>query len=98
MNGYLSKNHWFNYKAEEGNEAKLIHAVCDYFDTLKNTKISAAQLSFLLDFSNIVGIPQYIDLLKNNYFFSLPDNEIKTLSNISSEINRVSLTAEKGIV
>ena len=52
------------YLFEDGNQSELIHKVCDYFDALKETKLSSAQISFLIDFANIVGVPQYIELLK----------------------------------
>lgn len=84
------------YAAEDGNKSKLIHKVCSYFDSLKETELSAAQVSFLLDFANIVGIPQYMELLKDKYPTVLPDKQIKTLSNISSDINRASLTVNNG--
>lgn len=86
------------YVSEDGNQAKLIHKVCDYFDDLKGTKLSAAQMSFLMDFSNIVGIPQYMELLEDKYEKALPETEIKTLSNIGSDIHKASLTVDRGIV
>ena len=86
------------YLSEDGNQANLIHKVCAYFDALKETKLSAAQMSFLVDFANIVGIPQYMELLKDKYEKALPETEIKTLSNIGSDIHKASLTVDNGNV
>lgn len=86
------------YLSEGGNQSKLIHKVCAYFDALKETKLSSAQINFLIDFANIVGVPQYIELLKNKYEKALPETEIKTLSNIGSDIHKASLTVDDGNV
>ena len=86
------------YASEDGNKSNLIHKVCAYFDILKETELSTAQMSFLLDFANIVGIPQYMSLLKDKYQTALPEMQIKTLSNISSDIHKASLTVGSGNV
>lgn len=81
------------YVAEStGNNSELIYKVCALFDKLKNTNITKYQYEFLWNMTNIIGIPQYMELLRRNYPNSLPKIELISLSNISANINKAYLT------
>ena len=81
------------YVAEStGNNSELIHKVCALFDKSKNTNITKYQYEFLWNMTNIIGIPQYMELLRRNYPNSLPKIELISLSNISANINKAYLT------
>mgnify|MGYP005758137789 FL=1 len=50
-------------------EGILIKKVCDFFDVLKDFELTQPMIQFLYKFANIVGVPQYFDMLleqKNN--------------------------------
>ena len=54
-----------NYKCC-GNMEKngiLIKKVCDFFDYIKDIEINQTQLRFLYKFANIIGVPQYYEML-----------------------------------
>lgn len=81
------------YVAEStGNNSELIYKVCALFDKSKNTNITKYQYEFLWNMTNIIGIPQYMELLRRNYPNSLPKIEFISLSNISANINKAYLT------
>lgn len=60
----------------------LIKRVCDFFDLIKNDKLSQADLHFLKYIANIVGIPHYFDLLSSNFNQNteIIDYNLKTFS------------------
>lgn len=76
------------------NNSELIHKICALFDKLKDTNITKYQYEFLWNMANIVGIPQYMELLKSNYPNSLPEIENISLSSISANINKAYLTID----
>ncbi|MBI1937679.1 MAG: DEAD/DEAH box helicase family protein [Ignavibacteriales bacterium] len=43
---------------------QLIESICHYYDIIKETNLTEGDLKFLKYISNIIGIPQYYDLLK----------------------------------
>lgn len=44
-------------------EGVLIKKLCDFFDYIKDFKLTQTQLRFLYNFANIIGIPQYYEML-----------------------------------
>ncbi len=74
--------------------SSLISYVCQYFDEIKFEKLTQGQIKFLISFANIVGIPQYIDLLREKYqktFLEIEDFDVSTLM---SKISEAELTIE----
>lgn len=62
---------------------KLIKELCDFFDNIKDFSLNQSQLKFLYKMSNIVGIPQYFDMLckyKNNEI-AIHDIDLYTFMN-----------------
>ncbi|MEE3699416.1 hypothetical protein V2H32_10505, partial [Streptococcus uberis] len=49
------------YKKNLATRGFFIKTVCEYFDSIKQSKLTSSDLNFLLYFSNEVGIPQYYD-------------------------------------
>ena len=73
------------YNNKEIKDYEFITKVCNYFDKIKNEKLSQADLKFMKYLSNMSGIPQYYDLLEK---FSENKIEINDydLNSLSSEI------------
>lgn len=73
------------YNNKEIKDYEFITKVCNYFDNIKNEKLSQADLKFMKYLSNMSGIPQYYDLLEK---FSENQIEINDydLGSLSSEI------------
>ena len=67
-------------------EAKLTTEICDYFDFIKEKKLTSSDLKFLKYISNIVGIPHYYDLL------------IKDFQKNSEEISEFNLNTMSSII
>lgn len=63
----------YAYRANKAeNECRLIKAVCEYFDDIKNMELTNGDRYFLSYIASLIGIPQYFDMLKsqrdtNNY-------------------------------
>ena len=59
------------YLTEEdiSNRHNLIKSVCEFYDNIKDDYITKNQLWFLYHISNLIGIPQYFDMLikSHNY-------------------------------
>lgn len=53
-------------------EGILIKRVCNFFDVIKDFDLSQTQLKFLYKFSNLIGVPQYYEMLLEK-----KDNKIK---------------------
>lgn len=53
------------YRTEDDayNRHNLIKSVCDFYDNIKDDYITKNQLRFLYHISNLIGIPQYFDML-----------------------------------
>ena len=49
------------------NESRLINAVCEYFDDIKDTELTNGDKYFLRYIASLVGIPQYYDMLKSQH-------------------------------
>lgn len=78
---------YYKYQ-NDGNAAALIQEVCGYFDMIKNEKLSQSEIKFLISFANLVGVPQYIDLLKQKYQkdkFEVDNLDLSTLGAYISE-------------
>ena len=81
------------YLAEEQNDlSDMIKSVCSYFDFMKNQELSSGDLNFLQDFSNSVGIPQYVKLLERDYYSNYPAQREISLSTLASYYNEANLT------
>ena len=68
--------------------SRLIKEVCEYFDFIKDKDISQAEMKFLIFIANKVGVPQYLDLLKEKFQkgkFRLKNLDQSTLSAYISE-------------
>lgn len=83
------------YKKNLATRGFFIKTVCEYFDSIKQSKLTSSDLNFLLYFSNEVGIPQYYELLQNKY---QSGNQIQkedmNLLSISSFLNEATLTID----
>lgn len=78
--------HLNNYKANKLAPYDFISEVCNYFDYIKDEKLSSSDLEFLKYISNIAGIPHYYDLLeKFNHNNELSDISLNTLSSLLYE-------------
>lgn len=75
-------------------EGVLIKCVCNFFDIIKDFDLSQTQLRFLYKFSNLIGVPQYYEML-----FEQKDNKLKFenihLNDISNMIYNSSLAMEE---
>jgi len=63
----------------------LIKKVCDFYDNIKDDYITNNQLKFLYHISNLIGIPQYYDMLtkyRNDEELNIYDISASTLSDI----------------
>ena len=77
-------------------EGLLISKVCDFFDSVKDVELTQTQLRFLYKFANIIGVPQYYDMLiKQNNQFKLNDINLNDLNNM---LYNSSLAIEEGRV
>ena len=74
---------------------KLIKKVCEFYDNIKDDYITKNQLIFLYHISNLIGIPQYYDMLikyRNDENFNMDCLNASTLSDI---IYNASLAVEE---
>ncbi|MBR3885056.1 MAG: DEAD/DEAH box helicase family protein [Clostridia bacterium] len=63
----------------------LIKKVCEFYDNIKDDYITKNQLLFLYHISNLVGIPQYYDMLikyRNDENFNIDSLNASTLSDM----------------
>lgn len=75
-----------NYRAKKIEAYDLITEVCNYFDYIKDEKLTSSDLEFLKYISNLAGIPHYYDLLaKFNHNNRLSNISLNTLSSILYE-------------
>lgn len=74
-------------------EGVLIKCVCNFFDIIKNFDLSQTQLRFLYKFANVVGVPQYYEMLLKQKNGELKLDDIH-LSDLSSMLYNSSLTME----
>lgn len=85
------------YKTEDdvNNRQNLIKSVCDFYDNIKDDYITKNQLIFLYHISNLIGIPQYFDMLiryrnDDNFIF-----DYLSVSTLSDMIYNSSLAIDK---
>ncbi|MPM11927.1 hypothetical protein SDC9_58278 [bioreactor metagenome] len=57
---------YYNYK-RTNDAALFVKQVCNFFDYIKDERLSESDLTFLLFLANEAGIPQYYDLLLEKY-------------------------------
>ena len=58
----------YAYRANKSeNESRLINAVCEFFDEIKDTELTNGDKYFLRYIASLVGIPQYFDMLKSQH-------------------------------
>lgn len=87
------------YLAEEqNNKSDMIKTVCTYFDFMKNQELSSADMVFLQDLSNHIGVPQYVKLLERDYSASCPEQRDISLATIASYFNEANLTRDGQIL
>ena len=75
------------YLTEEdiSNRHNLIKSVCEFYDNIKDDYITKNQLWFLYHISNLIGIPQYFDMLikyRNDENFNINYLSATTLSDM----------------
>lgn len=75
-------------------EGVLIKKVCDFFDVLKNFELTQPQIQFLYKFANIIGIPQYYDMLLKQKNNNLKFEDIH-IHDLTGMIYNASLTMEE---
>ena len=51
------------FQKTKENKSQLISHICRYFDKIKNEDLSNADKQFLLYIANVIGIPQYYEML-----------------------------------
>ena len=74
-------------------EGYLIKKGCDFFDYVKYLELTQTQLRFLYKFANVVGVPQYYEMLLGYKGEKLKLDDIH-LSDLSSMLYNSSLTME----
>ena len=52
----------YNVYKKDKNIETFIKAVCQYYDWIKDKKISQSDIEFLYFFANKAGIPQYFEI------------------------------------
>lgn len=58
----------YAYRANKAeNESRLINAVCEYFDDIKDMELTNGDRYFLRYVASLIGIPQYFDMLKSRH-------------------------------
>ncbi|MCM1004157.1 MAG: hypothetical protein NC408_07435 [Candidatus Gastranaerophilales bacterium] len=78
------------YKNNQLANYELIKQICNYFDLIKNEKLTQADLKFLKYISNISGIPHYYDLLYSGFNRNI-DIEDYSLKTFAAELYETSL-------
>ena len=78
------------YKNNQLEKYELIKNVCNYFDLIKEEKLSQADLKFLKYISNVCGIPHYYDLLKSAFNKNIDIEELP-LNTFAAELYETSL-------
>ena len=98
----IKKINNYNLNIEQNEESKkeLTELVCQYFDEIKNENLEQLDLQFLRYIANIVGIPQYFEILKNFKNRNISDLEIKNINllTLSNFIHESCLSIDKNIV
>lgn len=75
------------YRSNLISKSELLRDVCDYYDYIKEIKLTSADLTFLYYISNVVGVPQYFDLLLKEFNNeSVHKKELDNLSFLASSI------------
>ena len=54
---------YYEYKSNPNSIGDLIKSICAFFDNVKDLDLNQQTLEFLYEMCNIVGIPQYYDML-----------------------------------
>ncbi len=72
----------------------MIKSVCSYFDFMKTQELSTGDIAFMWDIANNVGIPQYIDLLENNFSENCPKLREISLSTLATYYNEATLSLD----
>lgn len=72
----------------------MIKSVCSYFDFMKTQELSTGDIAFMRDIANNVGIPQYIDLLENNFSENCPKLREISLSTLATYYNEATLSLD----
>lgn len=86
------------YESEETSDySGLITEVCNYFDVIKNEQLSQGEIKFLISFANIIGVPQYIDMLQQKYQNNNIYIEQVDMSTFGAMLCENSLTLENGM-
>lgn len=74
------------YRRSEIEDYQLVSSVCEYFDLIKDEKLTQQDLHFLKNISNIIGIPHFYDLLeKFKHKLEINKHDLATLSSIIYE-------------
>ncbi len=63
-------------------QSRLVSCVCQYFDSIKNTNLTQADLKFLQYIARTSGIPQFYDMLSNyKKQIQIDEPDLSTISN-----------------
>ena len=63
-------------------QSRLVSCVCQYFDSIKNTNLTQADLKFLQYIARTSGIPQFYDMLSNyEKQIQIEEPDLSTISN-----------------
>lgn len=81
----------YNVYKKDKNIETFIKAVCQYYDWIKDKKISQSDIEFLYFFANKAGIPQYFDMLNSQFKNDSLNIEYINLPILSSMMNNSSL-------
>lgn len=87
----------YNKCKSESDNSSLIKIVCNYFDKIKNQRLSTNDYKFLFELSNHIGVPQYYDLLLDKFSKEIPVIDDFSLDTVSALICESSLRVD-GIV
>ena len=83
------------YQTGEISVEVLMEDVCQYFDLIKGTEISEADKQLLFFIANIVGVPQYYDMLSQT-FQKDTTLELIGLDTLASSMREASLYVSSG--
>ncbi len=83
------------YSCNQISDYELINFVCKYFDAIKDTSFSEADKKFLRYISTVAGVPQYFDVLSDEFKHDLSVNDVG-ISDIWSYMHNLKLyTSDK---
>lgn len=87
------------YKYQKDKDiTEFLSKVCDYFDAVKSEELYSHDIKFLTSFAQLVGVPQYVDLLLRKFQEKKIEINNLDLITLSALISRSSLTTDDNVV